>query len=243
MRILRALIIATVTAFAGCILAFFVGDYLTKLAHVPEMEGQRGMTVVFLCVPLGIMAGLVVGIISSVVVQRQGVAGFLAAQGWALLVLCGIAGLVGGVPYLLSDKPPKLGGKRLDLEFELRAPATFKIPEKPDGYSIQVSLYTNDQQSDFAFIDWSSITKDAEHVVIPGKVPLLTHSKTRSLLASIGNEPAASQFVELKNLPSAPRKEDEAWSDWIFAAERADFTPVPDSERFAIRYRVHPIER
>ncbi len=60
---------------------------------------------------------------------------------------------------------------------------------------------------------------------------------------SISNEPVASPFVELKNLPPAPRKEDEAWSEWIFATERADLTPIPDSERFAIRYRVHPIER
>jgi hypothetical protein len=221
----------------------FVGDYLTKLAHVPETEGQRGMTVFFLCVPLGIITGLIIGITVSILVRRPGPAGFLFAQGSSLLVLCGIAGLLGGVPYLLSDKPPKLDGKRLDLEFELRAPATFKIPEKPDSYSIRVSLYTNNRQSRFAFIDWNSITKDAQHVIIPGKVPLLTHSKTRSLLASIGNEPVASQFVELKNLPPAPRKQDEAWSDWIFATERADLTPIPDSERFAIRYRVHPIDR
>src|SRR5436309_3053540 len=124
MRVLRALFIALLTAFAGCILAFFVGDYLTKLAHVPEMEGQRGMTVFFVCVPLGLLAGLVIGITASILVRRQGPAGFLIAQGWSLLVLCGVAGLVGGVPYLLSDKPPKLDGKRLELEFELRAPAS-----------------------------------------------------------------------------------------------------------------------
>jgi hypothetical protein len=242
MRILRGLLIALVTGLAGGILAVFVGDYLTKLAHVPEMEGQRGMTVFFLCVPLGIIAGLVIGITASILVRRRGPAGFLTAQVWALVILCGVAGLLGGVPYLLSDKPPKLDGKRLDFEFELRVPATFKIPEQPDGYSIRVSLYTDNRQSRFAFIDWTSITRDPEHVIIPGKVPLLTHSKTRSLLASIGNAPVASQFVELKNLPPAPRKQDEAWSDWIAATERADLTPIPDWERFAIRYRVHPIE-
>ncbi len=243
MRVVRGLVIALLTALAGCVLAIPVGDYLTKLAHVPEMEGQRGMTVFFLCVPLGILTGLVIGVIASVVVRRQGSAGFLVALGWSLLIVCGIAGLLGGVPYLLSDKPPKIDGKRLELQFELRVPATLKIPEQPDGYSIRVSLYTDNRQSDFAFIDWNSITKDPEHVIIPGKVPFLTHSKTRSLLASIGNEPAASQFVELKNLSPAPRKADEAWSDWIFATERADLTPIPNSERFAIRYRVHPIER
>jgi hypothetical protein len=148
-----------------------------------------------------------------------------------------------GVPYLLSDKPPKIDGKRLKLQFELRAPATLKIPKQPDGYSIQVSLYTDNRQSSFAFIDWNGITKSAEHVTIPGDLSLLTHSKSRSLLASIGNEPAASQFIELKNLSPAPRKQDEAWSDWIFATARADLSSIPEGERFAIRYRIQPVER
>jgi hypothetical protein len=241
MRFLRAFFIALFTAFVGCLLAFFVGDYLTRLAHVPEMEGQRGMTVFFLCVPLGILAGLVIGIVSAILVRRQGLAGFLIAQGWSVVIVCGVAGLLAGVPYLLSDKPPRIDGKRLELQFELRTPATFEIPDQPDGYSIRVSLYTDNQESRVAFIDWNSIIKDAEHVTIPGKVPLLTHSKSRSLLASISNEPAGSQFIELK-IPPAPRKEDETWSDWIFATQRADLTSVPESERMALRYRVQPVD-
>ena len=241
MRFLRAFAIGVITAVVGCLLAFFVGDYLTRLAHVPEMEGQRGMTVVFLCAPLGILVGLVIGIVSAILVRRQGLAGFLIAQGWSLLILCGVAGLLIGVPYLLSDKPPRIDGKRLELQFELRAPAAFKIPVQPDGYSVRVSLYIDGRQSQFAFIDWNSITKNADHVIIPGNVPLLTHSKTRSLLASIGNEPVASQFIELK-IPPTPRKEDETWSDWTFATQRADLTPVPESERMALRYRVRPVD-
>jgi hypothetical protein len=242
MRFLRAFAIGVITAVVGCLLAFFVGDYLTRLAHVPEMEGQRGMTVVFLCAPLGILVGLVIGIVSAILVRRQGLAGFLIAQGWSLLILCGVAGLLIGVPYLLSDKPPRIDGKRLELQFELRAPAAFKIPDQPDGYSIRVSLYLDDRQSQFAFIDWNSITKNAEHVTIPGNVPLLTHSKSRSLLASIGNEPGASQFIDLRNLPAAPRKENETWSDWTLATQRADLTPVPEPERIAVRYRVRPVD-
>src|SRR5437870_3046431 len=241
MRWLRAFFVALLTAIVGCLLAFFVGDYLTKLAHVPEMEGQRGMTIIFLCVPLGILIGLVVGIISSILVRRRGLTGFFMAQGWSLLIVCCLAGLLVGVPYVLSDKPPRINGKRLELQFELRVPATFKIPDQPDGYSIQVSLYTDNRQSRFAFIDWNGITKDAEHIIIPGTVPLLTHSKTRSLLASISNEPAGSQFIELK-IPPTPRKEDETWSDWIFATQRANLSPVSESERMALRYRVRPID-
>jgi hypothetical protein len=240
MRVLRALFIALLTAFVGCVLAFFVGDYLTRLAHVPEMEGQRGMTIFFLCAPLGIIAGLIIGTISAIAARRQGLAGFLVAQGWSLLIICGLAGLLAGVPYLLSDKPPTIDGKQLELEFELRAPATFKIPDRPDGYRVRVSLYADNRQNEYAFIDWSGITKDAEHSTVPGHVRLLTHSKTRSLLASIGNEPVASQFIELK-IPAAPRKEDQTWSDWIFATQRADLTPIPETERMALRYRVRPV--
>ena len=199
------------------------------------------MFVVFVCAPLGILIGLAAGIISSLVVQREGVAGFFIAQGWSLLVVCGLAGLLAGVPYLLSDKPPTIAGKGVELQFELRAPAGFKIPDQPDGYSIRVSLYAGNKQNQYAFIDWNGITKDAEHATIPGHVPLLTHSKSRSLLASIGNEPVASQFIELK-IPPAPQQNDETWPDWIFATQRADLSPVPEPERIAIRYRVRPID-
>jgi hypothetical protein len=165
------------------------------------------------------------------------------ALGWSLLSVCGIAGLLGGVPYLLSDKPPKIDGKRLELQFELRVPTTLKIPDQADGYSVRVSLYTDNRQSGFAFIDWNGINKDVEHVTIPGNIALLTHSKSRSLLASIGNEPAASQFIELKNLPPTPRKQDETWSGWILATSHADFSLIPEVERFAMRYRVRAVER
>jgi len=79
------------------------------------------------------------------------------------------------------------------------------------------------------------------HAMVPGHVPLLTHSKTRSLLASIGNEPVASQFIELR-IPPAPRKDDETWSDRIFATQRADLSPVSEPERMALRYRVRPVD-
>jgi len=237
MRVLRALFIALFTALIGCVLAFLVGDYLTRLAHMSNMEGGRGMFVMFACAPLGIFAGLVIGVISAITVRRQGLTGFLVAQSWSLLIICGLAGVLAGLPYALSDKPPTIDGKQLELQFELRAPATFKIPDQPDGYSIRVSLYTDNRQSQYAFIDWNAIIREPEHATVPGHVPLLTHSKSRSLLASFGDEPVASQFIEIK-IPPAPRKEDEGWSDWTFATQRADLSPVSEPERMALRYRV-----
>jgi len=47
MHLLRAFSVALLTATAGCVLSFFVGDYLTKLAHIPDREGPRAMTIFF----------------------------------------------------------------------------------------------------------------------------------------------------------------------------------------------------
>src|SRR5438034_11427386 len=100
MRVLRALFVALFTAFVGSVLAFFVGDYLTRLAHVPWMEGQRAMTIFFLCVRRGILEGLIIGIVSAIVIGRQGFAGVLAARGWAVVIARGVAGRIAGVGCL-----------------------------------------------------------------------------------------------------------------------------------------------
>lgn len=235
-----AVVVGLITAVLGCVLSFPVGNYLTKLMHVPDFEGQRGYALIFICAPLGLAIGFIIGLIVALRTRQRGLAGFGAAQGLSILVTSVVAGLLFAVPYLLSDKPPRVDGKRLTLDFELRIPATINIPEQPDGYSIRVALYNNGQQDRYAFIDWSSISKQADATTIPGHVDLLTHSQNRSLFASIGNEPSDSQFIELK-LPASPREEDKTWSAWIVAAQRADLSPVPEPGHFSLRYRVRPI--
>ena len=205
-----------------------------------NMEGGRGMFVVFVCAPLGILVGFVIGIVSSLLVRRQGAAGFFIAQGWSLLIVCGLAGLLVGVPYLLSDKPPRIGGRELSLEFELRVPAQFSIPDTPSGDSVRVSLYSGNRETTYAFIDWASIKRAPEGAIIPGRVHLLDHNPARSLFAVVGNDPMAGQFITLK-LPSNPRPEDEQWSDWIGATQLGNLGPIPEAARFSARYRVQPV--
>jgi MFS family permease len=240
-RFLRAFLVAIFTALVACILAFFVGDYLTRLGHMSNMEGGRGMFVVFVCAPLGILVGFVTGIVSSLLVWRQGAAGFFIAQGWSLLIVCAVAGLLVGVSYLLSEKPPRIGGKELSLEFELRVPPQFSIPDTLSGDRVRVSLYSGKRETTYAFIDWASIKRVPEGAIIPGRVHLLDHNPARSLFAVVGNDPMAGQFVTLK-LPSNPRPEDEQWSDWIDASQQANLGPIPEAARFSARYRVQPAE-
>jgi hypothetical protein len=76
---------------------------------------------------------------------------------------------------------------------------------------------------------------------VAGKASLLSQTFNRDLLVSIESEDDASQFIKLK-LRAKPTKEDEEWSDWMTARERADLSPVPEGERIAVRYRAQPEE-
>ena len=102
---------------------------------------------------------------------------------------------------------------------------------------MHASLYANNRDNRYALLDYNKIASRDGYFLVPGKASLLSQTFNRDLLVSIENEGGASQFIKLK-LRAKPRKEDEAWSDWMTATERADLSPVPESERIAVRYRV-----
>src|SRR5260370_31165337 len=120
MRFLRAFAIALITAIVGMFLAVFASDYLTKLYHVSDMEGQRGMTVLFLFAPLGIIVGFVVGIVVTLCARRPGFIGFVKTPRLSLLVTIALATVVSGRCWVASDKPPKIDGNHLTIDFELK---------------------------------------------------------------------------------------------------------------------------
>ena len=242
MRFLRAFAIGVITAVVGMFLAIFASDYLTRLYHVPDMEGQRGMAVIFLFAPLGLIVGFVIGIIVALRTRSAGFVGFIKTQGLSILIVIALAAAVSGLVWLGADKPPKIDGKELVLEFELKIPPAIQISEELNDYTIRASLYANNKDNGHATIDLKSMRKQDSYVVVSGTAALMSHSANRSLFASIGNEPGGSQFIDLKTLPAAPRKENETWSDWTLATQRGDLTPVPETERIAVRYRVRAVD-
>ena len=242
MRFLRAFDIALITAVVGMFLAVFASDYLTRLYHVSDMEGQRGMTVIFLFAPLGIIVGFLIGLITALRTRWPGFIGFLKTQALSILVTIALATVVSGLCWVAADKPPKIDGNNLALDFELKIPPTIRVPSESTPNNIYVSLYASKRDNRSATLDFKSIARPHGYLIIPGTAELMSHSTDRELLASMGNETGASQFIHL-NLPAAPRKEDEMWSQWILATQRADLSPVPEPERIAVRYRVRELKK
>jgi hypothetical protein len=237
MRTLRAFAIALITAVVGMFLAVFASDYLTRIYHVSDMEGQRGMAVIFLFAPLGFIVGFVVGLITALRTRWPGFVGFVKGQGLSLLITTAIAAVVSGLVWLGADHPPKIDGKELTLDFELRIPSTIQLPPELNEYSIHASLFASRRDHRAGRIDIHSIGKRADFTIVPGTAPLMSRSANRSLLLSIGNTSGPAQMINL-NLPPSPRREKETWSDWIVATQYADLKPVPEPERMSVRYRV-----
>ena len=239
MRALRVIVIAFFTAIAGAVLSVVASLYLTELYHVSDFEGGRGMLILFALAPLGLIVGVIIGLVVALRSRRTGFSGFAKAQGIALGVAIGLAAVVSGVLYLAADHPPKLDGKPLALEFELKIPPALKMPAQPSEQTLHASLYANNRDNRYALLDYDKIASRDGCVFIPGKASLLSQTFNRDLFVSIEGEGGAGQFIKLK-LRAKPRQEDEAWSDWITATERADLSPVPEPERIAVRYRVQP---
>jgi len=240
-KVLRVVAIVLLTAVIGAVLSIAASLYLTELYHVSNFEGGRGMLIFFALAPLGFIVGSIVGLIVALLSRRPGFGGFAKAQGIALGITIGLAAMVSGVLYLAADHPPTLDGKFLALEFELKIPPTLKLPTQPSMQNLHASLYANDRDNRYALLEYDKMATRDGYVVVPGKASLLSQTFNRDLLVSIETEGGASQFIKLK-LRARPTKEDEEWSDWMTATERADLSPVPEPERIAVRYRVRPEE-
>jgi MFS family permease len=236
---LRVIAVAFLTAIAGGILSVVASLYLTELYHVSNFEGGRGMLIFFALAPLGLVVGFIVGLIVALRSRGSGFGGFAKAQGIALGIAIGLAAVVSGILYLAADHPPKLDGKPLALEFELKIPPALKLPAQPSVQTLHASLYANNRDNRYALLDYDKIASRDGYFFVPGKASLLSQTFNRDLLVSIESEGGGSQFIKLK-LRAKPRKKGEAWSDWITATERADLSPVPEPERIAVRYRVQP---
>jgi MFS family permease len=240
-RVLRVIAIAFLTAVAGAVLSVVASLCLTELYHVSNFEGGRGMLIFFALAPLGLIVGFIIGLVVALRSGGTGFGGFAKAQGIALGITIGLAAFTSGILYLAADHPPKLDGKPLALEFELKIPPALKLPAQPGLQTSHASLYANNRHNLYALLDYDKIASRDSYVFVPGKASLLSQTFNRDLLVSIESEGGASQFIKLK-LRAKPRKEDETWSEWMTATERADLTPVPAAERIAVRYRVQEEE-
>lgn len=237
MSVLRAVIGGIVGLLVGYFAAAFLSGIVMGWLGVSDFEGGRGMAAVFAFGPLGGLLGLAGGIwLGLRRGGKQPVGKALGRAGGAVLAIVAIA--AGGLAIYYFSIPHHLEYDQAgaSLEFELRAPAAFVLPDDP--YKIKVTLDTDLNQQPAIWLD-PALRQDGDQQVLSGTVELYYRTSSRLLVFRF---PDGRDRIFRLGLAAKPDPAD-GWSEW----RTVDFVGVPGQSQaakpgpedpFVLRYKV-----
>ncbi len=232
MRWLVTLGIALVSAALGLFAAGLVASLSVDWYRISSFEGNSGFFVVGMAL-MGGLAGLVIGVVASLVMAARSQPGFLKGLGASTLAILAIAGATAGVARFLADVPPTIDGEELLLVAELRWPANAAHP--PDVKAVgTVMLGALSGNTVRVSRDGPLLFEDARQEdgrwVVPGAVWIFTARGRRVLHFQIGDQSLAAFGVPL---PGHPGEDERKWSEWLPVA-----SDTPQPTPFTYRYKV-----
>ena len=236
MSILRAVIGGIVGVLIGYFAAAFLSGIVMGWFGVSDFEGGRGMAAVFGFGPLGGLLGLIGGIWLGV--RRGGARPVGKALGRAGIALLAIVALAAASLAYYYAIPHRLEYDQAgaSLEFELRAPADFVLPDDP--YAIEVTLDTDLNQQPAIWLD-PALRQEGDGQILSGTVELYYRTFSRLLVFRL---PDGRDRTFRLGLAAKPDPGD-GWSDWRpvdfvgLAGQPQTVKPGPE-DPLALRYRV-----
>jgi hypothetical protein len=233
-----AWLLCLICAAAGAFLAIFLGDWLTSVYRMSDMEGGRGYFIMLVLAPLGFLGGLVIGIVAVWRSDVSGFAGYARLLRLVLLLIVAVSAAIALVAYLLADHGPRINGRSLLLQYELRLPKTAGSLEQLRSSRLVAALGGSHSSPSAADLHLKQARLDPDGaIVVPAEVDLPTHSSTRFLYGNFPRADGSSQEYQFTlALPASPTVADEAWSSWL--TEPADLGEPSGQEHPALRYRV-----
>jgi hypothetical protein len=222
MSILRAVIGGIVGLLIGYFAAAFLSSVVMGWFGVSDFEGGRGMAAAFGFGPPGGLLGLAGGIWLGLRRGGQPIGRAMGRAGIALLaiVLLAAAGLAAyyfAIPHRLEYD--QAGAS---LEFELRVPAGFALPDDP--YKIKVTLDTDLNQQPAIWLD-PALRQEDDRQILSGTVELYYRTSSRLLVFRF---PDGRDRIFRLGLAAKPDPAD-GWSDW----RTVDFVGLPGQPQTA----------
>lgn len=230
-----SILIGILTGIAGIACGLFIGSVNVKWYRISSFEGGSGYYVIAIGLAGGVV-GLLAGVIASRFIASGAELAFLKGLGAGIGSLLGAALFVMALCWFGADLPPKIDGRGLHLEVEIRAPKRFTKDFPRDDYGCHAYLENSAGKTrDTEEIKLSTARQEDGRWVIPTKLWLGTRSSEKRFRAYFNKEFDASVTLPLRG---NPRKSDLEWSKWIESGWNANQPrPTPD-EAFFIRYRV-----
>ncbi|MEO5799930.1 MAG: hypothetical protein ABIZ70_11050, partial [Gemmatimonadales bacterium] len=213
---LTSFFVGVLTAVVALFVAGLVASLAVDWYRISSFEGGSGYFVVFVALG-GMIAGFLVGIVTARIVAAGAQPGFLRAQGFALLVVGGVALTIGGVARLLADVPPTIDGEELMLVVEARWPANQReSPATVPGLAYLELGSVNTSHVQRLSKRGAFWKEDARLVdgrwTATGAIPLYTSRGTPSLDIALNDSVHAGFILPFSGSPS---KKAMAWSEWL----------------------------
>ena len=217
---------------------FVVSDFVIRAAELNNYAGRQLEVVVFYFLPGAALVGGVIGLVAALRHSTAGPAELVKTLAITISITAGLVSVWGGVWFLRADKPPKLDGKPLMLEFEVRVPASVRLPEPLTGRYFYPSFFETMDAHWVAKMDFERVVRNGTGVIVRGRGRIRSSRSTqRSIeIALLGEETSRWQKIYLP-LRGSPQVRD-SWSDWIPAQTNSRGDAIPESEKMSLRYRV-----
>ena len=191
----RAIGATVVTGIAGALCTLLVADAVIRMADLNNYAGLLSERVWFRYIPLGSLAGAVVGFASTVLGRSRS---WWHNIGIALSLVAAGAFVGGGLVYFAADKPPKIGGKPLILELEVRVPETIRLPEPLTESGFYPWIFETPNAKWWTHVDLEQIVRSGSDTMIPCHARLRSSRATgRFIEVGFGGTGEHSQRVPL----------------------------------------------
>lgn len=228
-------------ALLGAVAGFFgmagIATQWVRWFRVSSAQSGAGYYVFYLAILGGALGG-VVGLIASRYAVEGNDSNFVRGLGYTASAILLALIVVYAVSWPIADHAPKLDGRALTIEMEIRTPPVTPLVESA-GFHPGVSLFNSRAKAHGFNTDYgSTVRADGDRRIVTTTVELGSSSETRYLYVAWSK---GCQFQVIPKLPRKPTKAQFEWSEWQeeTVVSPSDGWEAPGVDlKFAVRYRV-----
>jgi hypothetical protein len=223
-------------AAAGCVGAVVLAGFCASWYRISSFEGASGYYVVGIAV-VGLLGGFAIGIVAARIVAARPEPGFLKAFAASLGTLGGLLAVSAVLAWLGADFAPRLEGKNLVVEVEVKLPPSMAAPSKELPFysrSVTITADSGARHQSSGELDVEKARSAGGRWIVPGSAYLGTSDPGKSLGVKVGE---VSQFFRFP-LAGKPTRRDMEWGPWLTEATTSSLQPIPPTDAMAVRYRV-----
>ncbi|MBK9608546.1 MAG: hypothetical protein IPO58_19710 [Betaproteobacteria bacterium] len=140
---------------------------------------------------------------------------------------------------LFADLAPKLDGRELELEIEVRCPQGFAVPPLDEHGALAGVYLPGGRRLPTARLRLDETRTVDGRLIVPATVPLTTSSSRKYLDVRFNKDHDLLFNLPLRSHPTAADRE---WSQWVESGWDAGKPEPPKEAKFHARYRVRTIE-